>query len=323
MSTATAALASSRQQTQSARHTPSLLSILTWELRRFLANRLFWIQAIGFFCFLLLVFLVSHNDISIGYSAFTFDGSVAISSPWGIVEQLPTGSLMLLCMLLPFINADGVTRDLTRRTHELLMTTAVPNWAYVWGRYLIGLVMSLGLAIVLLVAILGLGLARHLTDANYPAPVIGPVLLLWVGMVLPAVILVSNLSFALGTIFPRQSTLIKIAVLFGWFFGALIVPAAMGLQNSQTPPAWYSAWDPTSAVSAAATRPQYDAAFSHLLKTATSLVQAQHDFLTVENMVPNVSAWFAQHLILGALSLVFVALAAFTFQRFRNALSAS
>src|SRR5256884_3560350 len=52
---------------------------------------------------------------------------------------------------------DGVTRDLNRRTHELLMTTALPTWAYVWGRYLAGLVMSLGLALLLLASILGMG----------------------------------------------------------------------------------------------------------------------------------------------------------------------
>src|SRR5579871_6040561 len=319
MSTATAALASSRQQTQSARHTPSLLSILTWELRRFLANRLFWIQAIGFFCFLLLVFLVSHNDISIGYSAFTFDGSVAISSPWGIVEQLPTGSLMLLCMLLPFINADGVTRDLTRRTHELLMTTAVPNWAYVWGRYLVSLLMSLGLAIVVLAAILVVGWIRHLADSGYPAPEIGVVLLLWVGMVIPATALISSLSFALGTIFPRQSTLIKVILLLGWFFEASIIPVALNLTYGQSlPPSWLSAWDPTSSISAFATLHQYQTAWMNQIGPTTGAAQAQHIFITVENTVPNVSNWFVPHLFLAVLSLLLVALAALTFQRFRN-----
>ena len=103
-----------------------------------------------------------------------------------------------------------MTRDLHRRTHELLLTTALPTWAYVWGRYLVGLVMSLGLAVLLLVAILGMGGLLHLTVTDYPAPQIGTVLLLWVGMVLPATILVSSLGFALGTLLPRLSTLIKV-----------------------------------------------------------------------------------------------------------------
>ena len=100
--------------------------------------------------------------------------------------------------LLTFVMADGVTRDVNRRTHELLMTTALPAWAYVWGRYLAGLVVSLGLALLLLASILGMGGLLHLTVANYPLPQIGVVLLLWVGIVVPATILVSSLSFALG-----------------------------------------------------------------------------------------------------------------------------
>ena len=93
------------------------------------------------------------------------------------------------------------------------MTTALPSWAYVWGRYLVGLLMSLGLATLLLVGILGTGIVLHLTVAGYPAPVIGITLLLWVGMVVPATMLVSSLSFAVVTLFPRLCILVKIVIL--------------------------------------------------------------------------------------------------------------
>jgi ABC-type transport system involved in multi-copper enzyme maturation permease subunit len=86
------------------------------------------------------------------------DGFIPGTSTWGLLLTLPT-TVLLLVLLLPFVAADGVTRDLTRRTHELLMTTAVPSWAYVWGRYLTGLLMSLGLAVLLLAAILAYGSA--------------------------------------------------------------------------------------------------------------------------------------------------------------------
>src|SRR5258708_36346767 len=167
----TTALTPSRAITPATQRSYPLLRVLTWEFRRFSANRIFWFQALGFFCLLLLVQFLFNSEVA----NHTFSGLVAATSPWGLLQYLPLGALTFLCMLLPFVTADGVTRDLTRRAHELLMTTSLPNWAYVWGRYLAALVMSLGLAILLLAAILGLGWVRHLTDTSYPAPEIGPV----------------------------------------------------------------------------------------------------------------------------------------------------
>jgi ABC-type transport system involved in multi-copper enzyme maturation permease subunit len=315
----TTALTSARQQTRTSAPTSPPLSVLTWELRRFGASRLFWLQALGYFALSLFITWAGHSDMSIATNAFTFEGHVANTSPWGMLARLPTSGLLLLGLLLPFINAEGVTRDLSRRTHELLMTTAVPSWAYVWGRYLVGLLMSLGLAVLLLAAYLGLGLGWHLVDLTYPLPVIGGVLLLWVGMVVPATVVLSSLSFALGALLPRQVTLIKVVVLLGWFIAAFIVPAIANLPSDQaTPPAWYVAWDPTSAASSFATLPQYQSLWRHLLPTATSAAQAQTIFIAVENKLPDVSAWFGPHLIEALLSLLLVLLATLTFQRFRN-----
>jgi ABC-type transport system involved in multi-copper enzyme maturation permease subunit len=312
----TTALITSRALAPATQPAQSLLRVLTWEFRRLSASRIFWFQALGFFCLVLLVQLLFNSTVA----NRTFSGAVAATSPWGLLQYLPLGALMMLCTLLPFVTADGVSRDLTRRTHELLMTTSLPNRAYVWGRYLAALVMSLGLALLLLAAILGLGWLRQLTDSSYPAPAIGPVLLLWAGMVLPATMLVSSLSFALGTVFPRQSTLIKLMVLLGWFVEANIIPIALNLTYRQTlPPSWVSAWDPTSAVSAFVTLRQYEAAWMHQIGPTTSPAQAQHIFSAIENMVPDVSSWFVPHLILAALSPLLVALATVIFQRFRDA----
>jgi hypothetical protein len=139
------------RQITTTRRTSPLLPVLIWELRRFRASRLFWFQALGCFCFLLFV---------------------AGTSARGLLHTLPL-VLVVLVLLLPFVTADGVTRDLSRRTHELLMTTALPTWAYVWGRYLAGLLISLGLALLLLASILGMGGLLHLTVADYPLPQIG------------------------------------------------------------------------------------------------------------------------------------------------------
>src|SRR5258705_3273862 len=316
----TTALTIPAQRSQALRRAHPLLSVLGWELRRYRASRLFWIQALGFFCLSLFVTWAGHDDMS-GSNGNIF--SVANTSPWGMLARLPTSALLLLGLLLPFVNAEGVTRDLGRRTHELLMTTALPSWAYVWGRYLVGLVMSLGLALLLLAAYLALGLGWHLINPAYPLPVIGGVLLLWVGMVVSATVLLSSLSFALGTAFPRQANLAKIVLLLGWFMGALVVPAIAGLPSDQaTPSAWYVAWDPTSAASSFATLPQYQSLWQQLLPTATSAAQVQTILIAVENKLPDVSAWLAPHLIEALLSLLLVALAAVGFQRFRNAFGA-
>jgi ABC-type transport system involved in multi-copper enzyme maturation permease subunit len=315
----TIALASARQQMRATRGPRPLMSVMTWELRRFVASRVFWLQALGFFCLTLFVTWAGHSDLSTP----TLDFSIANTSPWSMLQRLPTSGLLLLGLLLPFVNAEGVTRDLSRRTHELLMTTALPSKTYVWGRFLIGLLMSLGLAVLLLSAYLVLGVLWHLVDSAYPLPAIGGVLLLWVGMVVPATVLLSSLSFALGTVLPRQATLIKIVLLLGWFVGAFILPAVANLPSKGSlPPAWYMAWDPTSAAASFGTTPQYFSALDKLMQSATSVAQAQQSFIALENKMPNVSAWFAPHLIEAGLSLLLVALAAFSFRRFRNVFGA-
>jgi len=328
--TSTTALTTPRQQTLAIQRPNPLLSVMTWELRRFGASRLFWIQALGFFGLELFITwfgrMPSQFTFQLGNgqnNSQVFSGFVAGTSAWGLLDLLPPALLTVLAILLPFVNADGVTRDLNRRTHELLMTTALPTWAYVWGRYLVGLLVSLGLALLLLASTLGMGLLLHLTIANYPEPVIGNVLLLWVGMVIPATILVSGLSFALGAVFPRQATLVKIIILVGWIFGAVIAPPSGGGSGDSTTtiPAWYVNWDPTSGATARGILNHYDTAFQNPIQHPTSVAQLQQLLLSVENMTPNTSGWLVPHLIIAVASLALVALAAFAFKRSRDVLS--
>ncbi len=327
MSTVT--LAASDRQALTLRRPQPLLAVIAWEIRRFRASRLFLWQALGFLC--LTLFLIwarmtptqfdVGNGGGPGGSGFTFHGFVAGTSAWGLLLTLPTSALLLLGVLLPFMNADGVTRDLQRRTHELLMTTALPNRAYVWGRYLTGLLMSLGLAVLSLIALLGMGWLLHLTVADYPAPEIGNLLTLWGSMVVPATVLVSSLSFALGTVLLRQSTLAKVVIMLGWFVGAVILPSSY---QQAKPPAWYVDWDPTSAVTSIGTAAQY--ALFHpndpRQHTITSSAQLQQILLTIENKAPDISSWLAPHLMLAGLSILLALAAAFTFRRFRNAFGA-
>ncbi len=315
----TTILTSSQTSAQQASKRPNLLlAVLTWELRRFLASRLFWIQALCFFA--LLLFMIWATQSPATRQVGSESGSTYLpagTSTWVLLLMLQAGLLLLPGLLLPFINADGVTRDLQRRTHELLMTTSVLSRAYIWGRYLTGLLVSLGLAVLILAGILIMDLLRHLTVPTDPLPHIGNVLILWVGIIVPATILLSSLSFALGTLLPRQSMLIKIVILLAWIIGVVILASA--IDRSNAPSAGYSAWDPTSAATVSGLLFPYDSNLTSQLQTATSQAQAQHILLTVENTLYSVGPWLVPHLIEAGLSLLLVVLAAFTFQRFRNA----
>ena len=293
-----------------------LLSVMTWELRRFCASRLFWLQAFGLFCFLLLLTWAQRMPDSFRHDKGTvvLSSFVAGTSAWGLLLTLPL-AVMLLVLLLPFVTADGVTRDLQRRTHELLLTTALPTWAYVWGRYLAGLVISLVLTLLFLIATLGMGWFSHLTVADYPSPSTSVVLLLWAGMVLPATILVNSVGFALSTLLPRLSTLIKVVILVAWIMGAVVIPSVFG---DTTPPAWYVNWDPTGAVTALGLLPPYS--FSDAAARATSEAQLQQLFLAVENKMPDL-AWLMPHLLLAGCSFLLVLIAVLVFKRSQETLN--
>lgn len=304
-----------RQQKLSVQRPDPLVAVMAWELRRYRASRLFWLQVLGLFCLLALVTLAQATNDQ--YSIQTASAFIPGTSAWGLLLMLPV-SLLLLVVLLPFVTADGVTRDLQRRAHELLMTTALPSWAYVWGRYLVGLLMSLGLATLLLVGILGTGTVLHLTVADYPAPVIGITLLLWVGMVVPATMLVSSVGFAVVTLFPRLSAVVKVVILVGWVLCTEVLPIVLYLPSGHLP-TWYVAWAPPSALTMLATVQQYQPTIDRQSVGSLTPTQFQQLVNAVANKAPNISAWFAPHLIEAGLSLVLVALATFAFSRFRNA----
>jgi ABC-type transport system involved in multi-copper enzyme maturation permease subunit len=316
------ALASTGQQIRSIDKSPRLfLSVMTWEFRRFCASRLFWFQSLGLFGFLLLMTWAMHAPGQISADAAVgggggepLSGFVAGTSAGGLLRTLPI-ILVVLALLLPFVTADGVTRDLNRRTHELLMTTALPTWAYVWGRYLAGLVVSLGLALLLLASLLGMGWLLHLTVADYPAPEIGTVLLLWVGMVVSATVLVSSFGFALSTLLPRLSTLVKALIMVAWIVGGLVIPLGLG---GTTPSAWYVDWDPTSGITALGLLPGYAI---NPGPTTTTEALFQQFILSVENKMPDLAGWFAPHLLLAGVSLVLVLVVALAFKRSRDVLN--
>jgi ABC-type transport system involved in multi-copper enzyme maturation permease subunit len=318
------ALTSTEQSTRAIERPHPLTRVMVWELRRFRASRLLWLQALGFFGISLFLTWSQQIPLTLNHANATvpFYGFLAETSAWGLLLTLPTGALMLLGMLLPFVNADGATRDLTRRTYELLMATALPTWAYVWGRYLAGLLMSLGLSLLMLATILGMGWLWHLTVTDYPVPEIGNLMVIWVGVIASATIVVSSLSFALGTLLPRLTMLVKIVILVAWFVGTEVISIPLADASHAANfslPAWYINWDPTSEGIALGLFHTYMADFSNM--AAASTAQTQHNLLTVENTLIGLGGWFAPHLLLAGLGLVLVLIVALAFKRCRNTLS--
>jgi hypothetical protein len=194
------------------------------------------------------------------------------------------------------------------------VTTSVPTWAYVWGRYLAALATSLGLALLLLLALIAMGEILHLAIADYPAPVIGGTLLLWVGMVVPATVLVGGVGFALSTLAPRFSTLVKVVILVGWIVGALVIP----ISTRWAAPPWYVDWDPTSAVTATGLLAAYHVTLGPWI---TSLASLQQVVLSVENKIPTTTGWLGPHLLLILPALALVLIASLGYRRCRDVLS--
>lgn len=323
----TTAQAIPRQQTQAAQRLHPLLTVMAWEARRLRASRLTWMLAQAAFALFLFViwtergpgtFRTSYQSPHLHYA---FSSNILYVSPAWLSEQLPRSPLLLLLLALPFIFADGVALDLKRRTYELLMTTAIPSWAYVWGRFLSVLLLGMGLAVELLAAILVIGLALHLSVGghDYPAPHIGPVLAFWAALALPAVVLVGSVSFVLGTLLPRRANLVKISVMVGWFILAMIVN---GRAFWHQLPNWYVNWEPSGAFLSVA----YERVFAEMVGTAgtgptRSQAVLQSIFDSTRYQLPDFWSWLIPHLVWAALGLALVALAVRAFKRFRNVIA--
>lgn len=313
-----------KQQRSAARHTTSLWSVMSWELRRLALSRLTWLLALGFFALFLFViwsdrgpstFMTHYESPTLSYA---FSGNIPYVSPARLSYQLHRTALLLLLMALPFLCADGVARDLKRHTHVLVMTTSLPTWAYVLGRYLIVLGLSLGLGVELLGAILGMGLALHLWvgGPEYPLPQVGPVLAFWAALALPTIVLISSATFLLGTLLPRYNNLVKIGSMLGWFIWAMILNAQVFWLRV---PDWYLNWEPSGAFLAQ----YYDASFAEMVTAAgtgptRSQALLQRIFESVQYQLPSFGSWLGPHLAWAALGLAFGVVAALTFKRFRN-----
>lgn len=299
----------------SSRHANSLLTVLRWELRRLASARSTWIIPLLVFALACLVELAEGTNtdprtVSSAFGVRTF--GVDWLSTYGLFHTMPMFLGMILALFIPFLCTDAVARDLKRRAHELLMTTAIPSWAYVCGRYLVSLLMSLCLACVMLLAIIAVALFMHqVQPATLSVPPdLSNITILWAAIFLPPVLILSSLSFAWGTLWPRFSLAIKVVILLIWF---LIEPIIGRLNVGNL-----AAWDPTTQLVAQA---QSTGQMLAQLVLQTQQVSNQVFFARLyglEQQLPDMSTWIVPRLVSIGFGFAWVILATLLFRRFRD-----
>jgi hypothetical protein len=331
-----------------------LVEVVRWELRRALASRATWIQAALLFmvCVALLGFSLQSQYFaaSASFSAaqtstglamqHMAQGQLSRNSLWGLIMIFPI-TLLEFGLFLPFVTADGVALDLRRRTHELLMTTEVPSWAFVWGRFLARMLLALGMAVIYLSAILVMALELHTLQpvaSDWAGSYVNPALdvpgaiAIWAVITLPPIVLLGTLSFALGLLLPRHSNLVVAGMVAAWLAGAIFLPAYFFDQvrdltgfNQGNPPAWWTAYENWNPINTDAGH----LFFEHFLRRlydivdnvnlSNQAVQAQAHALELQ--MPDLSSFVWPHVVGIAVCLALVGLASLTFRRFRHNLA--
>lgn len=286
----------------------SVRDVAAWELRRVAGHRTNWTA--GLAALLLFAGLIAFKHswflpvIDGGSLYLTVEGSTAL----GLLFETVGVLLLFFGMMLPFAATDAVAHDYGQRVHELVMAMPVSTSAYVWGRYLASLLISLGLAVLLLAALQVANLGLHAATPAYPAPDFRVVLLTWALTVLPATVLLSGLSFTLGTLLPQSANLIRLVLLVGWVMLTVVVDIGHGL-------GWFGYWTPTSngilKVVPNEVARRYLAASRHAAHSPTLALQ-------VQQQLPDLHAWVAPHVGLVLIGLLSVAYAAVSFQRFQR-----
>ena len=292
-----------------ARSTQVLRAVVAWELKRMAANRRNWgMVGVAFVFFLALVWLKHRWNLR------EADFPLVSTTTIGLLYELIFVLLLVFGMFLPFVTTDAVSRDYWLRIHEMVMTTPVTTWAYVLGRYVTGLIISVGFALVLLVALLLASFGLVATGAVQPNLNLSVALQLWALLVLPATVFIGSLSFAFGTLFPRLTNMIKLAVLIGWIFMALDLDPR-GVNT------WRTYWNPTGAGIAKVVVPHMVQRYQQAVQQTTDSTQHARIALDVQQHMPDLTPWVGPFLTLVVFGIVLSVLTALSFRRFRDVLN--
>lgn len=338
MKTVTKHLASSR--ILPGRKQGGVFSVFSWELRRIAGKRSSWLQALLVFALFCALSWFVRQPLGMALSTepdqpATLIIPVHLTSAWGLIHSLSIPMLALFGLILPFVSAEGVSMDLKRRTHELLMTIPISNRSYLAGRYLAVSLLGLALSCLMLTGII----ASAFLYGN-PVPDLLVLLELWSVIVLPATLLLGSLSFALGTWLPKHTNIIKALVVMAWIvlvFAMQAMPAFNVLgttrvgNSSNVPvldvqsPAILTYWDPTSILLSKVAEINYSSEFPRQLGFQPDFTANEASALrvmqTVEQRLPDLSAWLLPHLTLLLVGPLVVLGASFRFNRFARQLN--
>lgn len=283
-------------------------TVCGWELRRLVATPSTLLLAGGVVAFFVALVTFKHqwllpvNDRA--HVMALLYGSSALGQTYELVAVVMT----FFGLLVPFLSADGVARDRRQRTHELVMTTAVPAWAFVAGRFIAVLAQTLAAALLTLAGTLAAELLVHSAQPEFPAPDVPALLALWAVLLVPAGVLLAGASFLLGTLAPRLGIVVKIGVVLVWI-------ALAGLVDLSSHLPWYPYWSPAgNALLGVADRAfvqAYLAAGGPGASDPAILLRAQQSALDLQ-------PWVLPHLGLAVIGLAAAAVAAAGFRRFRG-----
>jgi hypothetical protein len=301
---------------------------MAWEVRRLVASPVTWLVVVAVFGTFILIMLsrVFRSTWGFGDSIVNLQADIPYGSSMRLYYDLPIDLIYPLVLVIVFVVADGVARDWHRRTHELVMATAVPTWAYVSGRYIVVTALSLCFAVEMLLAMVLVITVEHATigGALYPPARLGSVLAVWAALVLPVTTFAGGLSFVLGTLLFRMTTMVKLAIALAWFIWLSTLPAIT--QGHPDIPEWLLRWDPTYVgLARTGLYDIYDSAFQSSVTPLehsghpVSQSQLLHIYRYLIYDLPQSASWLPPHLIWALAALGAVVLSAGLFQRYRNA----
>ncbi len=279
-----------------------VMRVTGWELKHFGTGQPNWALALAAFCFFIGLLGVRNQW-----------GYILGTSAVGQLAELVYNLMLIFGLMLPFLVTDQVAHDYQERTHELLMTTAIPTCIYVLGRYLAVLLIGLGLTTSLLVAQLLVNIALPVIYPQFPPadPLI--TLSLWVRLTIPAGMLVGSLCFCLGTLFPRLTVIPKLAVCIAWII--------LALDNDPTDLTWRAYWNPTGAGMITQAFARFEGLVTHGLKSTPGSLEQAELVLRLQQNLPNLYPWLLPFVTLALIGLLLGFLTMIGFQRFRNVMN--